>query len=638
MFRFRENDIDTGLYLQLQDLTAVLSGLPELKFDYAYGSTIDKDHFKMTASANWGIGNTIARKAGFKTDILLRTIGTLHHSDIPAMQAFEKNISESPIQTFADQLFTLFEDIRLEEIIKKERPGTADLFSIRRSYLKQYFNQQLQANVTRSYLLDELYCLIYLLVQSETPDPSFPNANSKQVVQLEKLQPILFELFEAKRTRDIARITEKVVYRLEPVYKDMTNDYFIFPISNLSTYTEKNVFDALTRTDPLANDSAQEDVSEENSNTFDEQFSSWHSENENADRNQNFMQFELEQGTSSSLLGEGARETEEGDQALASIQGASGESEQNDYSDMQAMEKSQSTQSEEASSGIYGRENRHAKKIFKNAEKPSAEDEALYRQYAEEIAPYQRRLSNTIEKMLEHKRQMPRGNLSTGRLSKNLIPAVTEDYPRLFYKKDDESNEMDASFTLLVDCSASMMNKMEETKKGVVLFHEVLKRLKIPHTIIGFWEEATGVKEHVQPNYFHKIHSFNHSLYANNGANIMQLEAQEDNRDGYSIRVAAEELEARSDKNRFLLVFSDGEPAASNYTENGILDTNMAVSETRKKGIDVVGLFLAEGEISEQDDELMRNIYGRERIMVPSVADLPDHFAPLLKKLLLKVV
>ena len=112
----------------------------------------------------------------------------------------------------------------------------------------------------------------------------------------------------------------------------------------------------------------------------------------------------------------------------------------------------------------------------------------------------------------------------------------------------------------------------------------------------------------------------------------------ERHRDGFSIRVALKDLEARREKNKFLLVFSDGEPAAAGYDQNGIVDTHLAVSEARKKGIDVIGMFLSDGEIGEREDATMENIYGRERVMVPSVAELPEHFAPLLKKLLLKAI
>src|SRR5699024_11861353 len=97
-----------------------------------------------------------------------------------------------------------------------------------------------------------------------------------------------------------------------------------------------------------------------------------------------------------------------------------------------------------------------------------------------------RKHTKTIENTLEHKQTEPRDGLAMGTLSKNLLPLVFEDNPRIFYKKDHQSKEIDAVFTLLVDCSASMHNKMEETKRGITLFHEVLKQLHIPHSIIGF--------------------------------------------------------------------------------------------------------------------------------------------------------
>src|SRR5690625_4715742 len=117
----------------------------------------------------------------------------------------------------------------------------------------------------------------------------------------------------------------------------------------------------------------------------------------------------------------------------------------------------------------------------------------------------------------------------------------------------------------------------------------------------------------------------------NTGANIVQLEPQEESRDGFSIRVLAKELTARREKKKFLLIFSDGEPAASGYDQNGIVDTNVAVAEARKKGIDVIGMFLSDGEVTEHEDETMKNIYGKERLMIPSVAELPEHFAPILR-------
>lgn len=105
-----------------------------------------------------------------------------------------------------------------------------------------------------------------------------------------------------------------------------------------------------------------------------------------------------------------------------------------------------------------------------------------------------------------------------------------------------------------------------------------------------------------------------------------------------SVFVMSLKINSRSEKNKFLLIFSDGQPAASGYDQNGIVDTYQAVADARKHQIDVVGMFLANGQIEENDDTMMQNIYGKERIMVPDVSALPEHFTPLLKRLLLKAI
>ena len=92
------------------------------------------------------------------------------------------------------------------------------------------------------------------------------------------------------------------------------------------------------------------------------------------------------------------------------------------------------------------------------------------------------------------------------------------------------------------------------------------------------------------------------------------------------------------EKHKFLLVFSDGEPAAAHYDQNGIVDTHIAVSDARKKGIEVIGMFLSNGLIEESEELMMKNIYGKERLMIPSVSELTEQFTPLLKKLLLKAI
>lgn len=119
MTRFHDSKVDTKLFMQLQDLATVLSGNPNLDFEYSYGSQIDLVDERVTVSQIWRKLDQDTKEAGFKSDVLLRTIGTLHYSDIPMVQAYMESIQESDLPKFATQLFALLEDIRLEEIVKK---------------------------------------------------------------------------------------------------------------------------------------------------------------------------------------------------------------------------------------------------------------------------------------------------------------------------------------------------------------------------------------------------------------------------------------------------------------------------------------------------------------------------------------
>src|SRR5699024_3601190 len=281
----------------------VLSDDVDLTCDYKHGSYIYIVDGLGTGSSFWDTVNEDIKKSGYKTDVFLRTLGTLPHSDIPALKAYEEETAASKLPKFAVQLITLLEDLRLEEIIKKKRPGTIRDFQIRKQYLKHYFESQLAAtSLSRNYALGELFCLIYLTLQADDPDPSFPRADGQQLMQLDRLNRLLYEIFEATTTAASTRIAENIVYRLEADYTDRLHDYFSFPIAHIGTFEKNTLFDELTRTDELANED-MEDVDDENNEYIDEQFSTWHRENENSDRKQTFLQFELDVGTKTNKIG-----------------------------------------------------------------------------------------------------------------------------------------------------------------------------------------------------------------------------------------------------------------------------------------------------------------------------------------------
>src|SRR5699024_371114 len=129
--RWNDTKVDTGLYLLLQDLSGVLTDREDFQFAYKYGSVVDLDRKVITGSRLWDVVSPVIRKSGYKTDVFLRALGNIHASNIPVLQDFAASMVSSSLSKFGFQMVTLLEDIRLEEIIRKERPGTKHDFQIR---------------------------------------------------------------------------------------------------------------------------------------------------------------------------------------------------------------------------------------------------------------------------------------------------------------------------------------------------------------------------------------------------------------------------------------------------------------------------------------------------------------------------
>ncbi|MBB3869858.1 VWA domain-containing protein [Parageobacillus toebii NBRC 107807] len=631
--QFNDKKIDSFLFMQLSDLAKTLAKHSDWEVEFGFQSYVDFPNRKLYVSHFWDNRPKEEKENGLKSDVCLRAVGTLFHTDFSEVTAFLNKTKNISIPSFAKQLFTLAEDLRLEEICKKERPGTKKWFRIRRDVYRRYFYSQTNANLTRSVYTDALFSVIYLLLTSDSPLEDVPIIHEPIDRMMPWLRQTLPQFFDAASTKEVARITWMITEAFDDVLEnDMLNTYFYLPEQSYNEEMGLTLED-LKRIDPLNNCDILDKEKCGDEDVHDQELPTWH--RETSDMTKSFLRFELEQGSRTDLLGDGAREGEDGDQALAMVQGSARKSNRNDYRKLNAYE--QKRESKQAGKGDrYGKDNRYAEAIFLFPTSPSSEQIAQYEQKKIDILPYQKKLKQMMKKTLEHKKTLPRTDLHFGRLHKKLLRLWTEEQPRLFYKKHQPSSRIDAVFTLLVDCSASMYDKMEETKRGIILFHEALKSLLVPHQIVGFWEDPNEATETKQPNYFQTVISFAQSHKKESGPAIMQLEAQEDNRDGFAIRIITEQLLKRPEKQKFLLVFSDGEPAAFGYEQNGIIDTHEAVLEARKHHIEVINVFLANGEIDEGQRETIRNIYGKHSIVVPNVEQLPDFLFPLLKKLLYK--
>jgi len=635
--KFNDQQVDSFLIMELSDLAKGLTKNGELEVDYSVQSYLDPFEGKIYVSHFWDHRERSETELALKSDIYLRSIGNYFYTDFRELGLFIEKVRPLKLSSFAKQLCMLLEDIRLEELCVKERPGTKTAFRLRKRLYRKHFHSQLIIHKERSILTDALFNALYLILTAESTIEQVPALSENLDRTLPFIQTQIFQVFEASSSSHIINIVLNLVDILEEVLeKDMLNTYFYLAELPYESIKASSLYDELKRKSKLKNKDKLEDAKKGDEDVHSDKLPTWHSETSKPTKS--FLQFDLEQGTNTTINGDGAvREGDDADQALAMVQGTSGKAKRNDYSKLEAME----AQKEERSSAgelAYGKENKYAVPVFIHSKPPLAEEIDQYKQDRNDILLFQKKLKLMIQKTLEHKRTFPRSDLHIGRLNKKLLRLLTDDNPKLFYKKQEKSPDIDAVFTLLVDCSASMFDKMDQTKLGITLFHETLKSVKVPHQIVGFWEDTNESSRTRQPNHFHTVISFKDSLQKQAGPEIMQLSPEEDNRDGYAIRHMTEQLIKRNEKQKFLLVFSDGEPAATGYERNGIIDTHEAVLDARKLGIEVINVFLSTSEVDEATKKTIQNIYGRYSVFVEKIEELPEQLYPLLKRLLLKTI
>lgn len=163
--------------------------------------------------------------------------------------------------------------------------------------------------------------------------------------------------------------------------------------------------------------------------------------------------------------------------------------------------------------------------------------------------------------------------------------------------------------------------------------------------------EASGIIEHaltdIMPLKIVKfastyIHSVQHFIIKdfdekpNGNASITAINADKPdnrNKDGYSIRVATKELEKRPEKDKILIILSDGLPSSYHYEEEAMNDVKLAVKEARKKGIQVFMIMFGPKESRDEYADSYRAMYEKNIISCE-----PENIATNLSRLITKVL
>lgn len=121
-----------------------------------------------------------------------------------------------------------------------------------------------------------------------------------------------------------------------------------------------------------------------------------------------FLQFDLEHGGKSDLGKDAAREGDDGDQALGTVQGSAKQTQRKDYSKLEALEEAEG---EESGTDAHenGKENKYAFPVMVSPDPPAPEQIDVYKQHAKEIEPYQKRLKQMIQKRSNTKNMAKNG-------------------------------------------------------------------------------------------------------------------------------------------------------------------------------------------------------------------------------------
>ncbi|MBE1554752.1 hypothetical protein [Sporosarcina limicola] len=622
--QFNDETVDAGTLLVYDRLAKALADAPFLELTERKLLEFRPKEGVISMSVFWRHRSEEVIHAGRLSDIYLLTAGYWKRFSVNAWLKLTREYSLHPLRKFTIELLSMLEEFRLIDAITKERPGTTTAFNIRREAYIYFHRSGLSSNMQKGFFADAMMNQLFISLH----EGMFTNTSMDWgQIDYRLIQSVLQRAFESTSTEDNTYIARRITAIVEMMIdNDLVHQYYSIGDSITEENSMFHYHDGM-----LDAEKGEEEPKE----TIEEVFRSWHRENEN--ESGVHLEFELEHGrsgTSDATNGTPGNEDAEIEEM------GFGKSEGNDLDHWSEEESDKSEkQDKKLKAGkMFGKE--HVNVVYEEQRLDVVNDIENRQKlivWREEQKPYVRSFVREMKKRIDLKEDSKREHLMKGRLSTKLTTMVIDERPKPFYRKNAPSGRLDAVFGLLVDGSASMIDKLDETKKAVLLFHDVLRQLDINHEISSYYEDAYNASNEIQPNVFGRMHTFT-DRNKDNGMSILSFDANEDNRDGFAIRWMANQLAPRQEKNKFLLIFSDGEPSAYGYDRNGILDTAEAVMETEKKGISVIHLFLSTEESTYDQKAIFTMIYGNKTASSNSVESFTDQTMRILRKLLTLVI
>ncbi|MDX5853203.1 hypothetical protein SIM22_03565 [Bacillus cereus group sp. BfR-BA-01363] len=250
------------------------------------------------------------------------------------------------------------------------------------------------------------------------------------------------------------------------------------------------------------------------------------------------------------------------------------------------------------------------------------------RELTEDIKRDGKRFRKEIEEIFKNKKTYDSRHRRKGILDTSSIWKVgTKDY-NVFLKKG-QPQITDYVAYMLVDGSGSMMDRVDEdnnkvscSQKACAVIEEGIKGF-IPFKSTIFRASGRNVK-HTIVSEFSNDSKFNESWNA-------YFEANGGNMDGFSIRIAIKELLQRPERNRLLVILSDGLPSAYPSQKLGQADVKDAVKEARKNGIKVVSICFGSKRHREETIDVYNDMY-QKSVISCAPSDINKELTRVLKR------
>lgn len=237
-------------------------------------------------------------------------------------------------------------------------------------------------------------------------------------------------------------------------------------------------------------------------------------------------------------------------------------------------------------------------------------------------------LRRKMEEILRNKEEPNRRGVRSGSIDGTRLYKLISSETTIF-KKRGEKTKPDVCGYLLMDNSGSMGNGPGSTRyyacNALSVIEEGFKEF-MPMKIAAFDSNGSDACTH------EIIKDFDEKAVCNFSHNFLKHgRSGRGNKDGYSIRVAAEELLKRPEKEKVLIVASDGLPSCYGYDESGVEDVANAVAEARKNGIKVIGMYMY-SHAEESTFQKYHQMYAPDYLMV-TVDEIEKELSRILKRL-----